>query len=73
MSKLVNPKNSLRFAGDVNIDSVIIATPKGTYQNITGQILQVNVFVDIFAPFITGSLVVKESFDFLNLFPLVGE
>lgn len=73
MSKLVNPKNSLRFAGDVNIDSVIIATPKGTYQNITGQILQVNVFEDIFAPFITGSLVVKESFDFLNLFPLVGE
>lgn len=68
-----NPKNTLRFAGDVNIDSVLITTPKGVYQNVTGQILAINIFEDIFSPFITGSLVLKESYDFSNLFPLVGE
>lgn len=72
MSKF-NPKNNLRFAGDVNIDSVLITSPKGVYQNITGQIVQVTVFEDLFSPFMTGSLIVKESYDFLNLFPLVGE
>jgi hypothetical protein len=28
---------------------------------------------NIFAPFITGSIIVKESFDLINLFPFVGE
>jgi hypothetical protein len=68
-----NPKNTLRFAGDVNIESVVITTPKGVYQNVTGQTLAINVYEDIFSPFITGSLILKESFDFSNMFPLVGE
>lgn len=68
-----NAKNTLRFAGDVNIDSALITTPKGVFQNVTGQVLQVNIFEDVFSPFITGSLILKESYDFMNLFPLVGE
>lgn len=68
-----NAKNTLRFAGDVNIDSVMITTPKGVYQNVTGQTLAINIYEDIFSPFITGSLILKESFDFSNMFPLLGE
>jgi hypothetical protein len=65
--------NQLRFAGDVNISKAVIVSSKGVYQNITNQILQVRVYEDLFSPFITGSLIIKESFDFTNLLPLVGE
>jgi hypothetical protein len=63
----------LRFAGDVSIDKVQIITPTGFYQDITAQVLNIQFYEDIFAPFITGSIIVKESFDLINLFPFVGE
>ena len=63
----------LRYAGDVSIDSVKIVTPAGFYQDITAQVLNIQFYEDIFAPFITGSISVKESFDLVNLFPFVGE
>jgi hypothetical protein len=67
------PANQLRFAGDVNIQKAVIVSTAGVYQNITNQVLQVRIYEDIFAPFITGSLIIKESFDLMNLLPLVGE
>ena len=63
----------LRFAGDVSINKVQIVTPTGFYQDITAQVLNIQFYEDIFAPFITGSIVVRESFDLINLFPFVGE
>lgn len=67
------PANQLRFAGDVNIQKAMLVSTAGVYQNITNQILQVRIYEDIFSPFITGSLIIKESFDLMNLMPLVGE
>lgn len=64
---------TLRFAGDVSIDRVKIVTQKGFYQDITAQVLSVQFYEDIFSPFISGSLVVKESLDLINLFPFIGE
>jgi hypothetical protein len=63
----------LRFAGDVSINKVQIITPKGFYQDITGQVLTVQFYEDIFSPFITGSIIIKESLDLINLFPFIGE
>lgn len=64
---------NLKFAGEVSLDKVRIITPSGFYQDITGQVLTVQVYEDIFSPFITGSLIVKESLDLVNLFPFIGE
>ena len=68
-----NPGTQLRYAGDVNIEKVDIITPKGVYINVRNQIIQVRIFEDIFSPFISGAIVLKESFDFQTLLPLVGE
>lgn len=65
--------NSIRFAGDVNITKARIIASTGFFQDVTGQIITIQVFEDLFSPFITGSLILKESFDFVNLFPFVGE
>jgi hypothetical protein len=64
---------TLKFAGEVSLDKVRIITPSGFYQDIAGQVINVQVYEDIFSPFITGSLIVKESLDLVNLFPFIGE
>ena len=68
-----NAKSFLRFAGDVNVDKAVIVTSRGVFQDVTGQVLQVTVYEDLFSPFISGSLVLKDSLDLTNVFPLIGE
>lgn len=66
-------QRAVRFAGDVSIDKVKIVTRNGMAQDITAQVIAIQVFEDIFSPFITGSLIVRESLDLINLFPFAGE
>jgi hypothetical protein len=73
MPQNINAANTLRYAGDVNIEKVEIVTPKGVYQNVRNQVIQIRIFEDIFSPFITGSIVLSESFDLQSLLPLIGE
>jgi hypothetical protein len=63
----------IRFAGDVSIERVRITTSKGFYLDVTAQTIAIQYYEDIFSPFISGSIILKESFDFTNLFPLIGE
>lgn len=65
--------NTLQFAGDVFIEKLVVTTSAGKYQDITNQVIGIQIFEDIFSPFITGSLVIKDSLDLVNMFPLVGE
>ena len=66
-------EQSVRFAGDVNITKVKIITRNGLAQDITGQVINIQIFEDLFSPFITGSIILKESLDLINLFPFAGE
>ena len=66
-------EQAVRFAGDVNITKVKIVTRNGLAQDITGQVINIQIFEDLFSPFITGSLILKESLDLINLFPFAGE
>jgi hypothetical protein len=63
----------LRFAGDVSINKVQIITSRGVYQDITAQVLTLQFYEDIFSPFLTGSIIVKESLDLANVLPFIGE
>lgn len=69
----MTPSSSIRFAGDVSIDKAQIITSKGFYQDISAQIITLQLYEDLFAPFLTGSLIIKESLDLINLFPFIGE
>ena len=63
----------LRFAGDVSIEKCDIFTSGGLKQDIAAQVIAISIYEDLFSPFISGSLTVRESFDLVNLFPFVGE
>jgi hypothetical protein len=63
----------LKFAGDVNIDKVQLTNSRGLTQNITNQVLSIEYYEDIFQPFLTGSLVVRDTLDLTNVFKFMGE
>lgn len=69
-------KNSgeLRYAGDVNIERVeIYSMASGKSFDIKNQILAIQIYEDLFSPFITGSLIIKDSLDLINNLPYGGQ
>lgn len=64
---------SIKFAGDVNIEKIEIVSSNGFYQDVTNQVRVIEVYEDLFSPFISGSLTFKDSLDLPNLFPFTGE
>lgn len=65
--------STLKFAGEVSIDKVTIITSKGVFQDISAQVINIQYYEDLFSPFITGSLIIKDMLDLVNLFPFAGE
>lgn len=64
---------SIKFAGDVNLRKLEIVGSNGYTIDISSQVAQINVYEDIFSPFISLSIVIKESVDFISALPLKGE
>ena len=64
----------LRQAGDVNIEKVeIVSLASGKAFDIKNQVVTIQIFEDLFSPFMTGSLIIKDSLDLVNNLPYVGE
>ena len=70
---MISTNEKIRFAGDVSVENISVVTSKGMTQNITNQVIKIEIFEDMFAPFMSGIITVMESFDFINLFPFIGE
>lgn len=69
----MDSNEAIKFAGDVSIDRVRIITSKGFAQDITQQTIGIEYFEDLFSPFVTGHLIIKDALDLVGLFPLMGE
>jgi len=69
----MSSENAIRFAGDVTIEKLELVSLNGFGQDVTNQIVAFEIYEDIFSPFITGTLALRESIDYAGLFPLVGE
>lgn len=66
--------NKIRFAGDVNVEYVWVQSlVNGKKMNVSNQLITIQIFEDLFSPFITGTLIFRESLDFASNFPFVGE
>lgn len=67
-------QDKLNFAGDVKIDiCTLTSIASGNSLNIMNQVLTVQIFEDLFSPFISGNIIVKESLDILNTLPITGQ
>lgn len=68
-----SPIESIRFAGDVNIRRLEIVSSANYKVDITNQLIGMEIYEDIFAPFTSIAITVRESEDFINALPLRGE
>jgi len=70
-----NPSSAqIRFAGDVNIEKVeMYSLASGAAFDIKNQVLAIQIYEDLFSPFITGSIIVKDSLDLINNLPFAGQ
>ena len=69
----VSPTESIRFAGDVNIRRLEIVSSANYKVDVTNQLIGAEIYEDIFSPFTSLSLTIRESQDFINALPLRGE
>ena len=63
----------LSFAGEVSINEVTIITTNGFIQTVTNQVIGFQLYEDLFNPWISGQIIIKDTHDLINLFPLVGK
>ena len=64
---------AIRFAGDVSIDKIEIISSNGFGQQVSNQVVALEIYEDLWSPFISGVLALKDSLDLANVFPFVGE
>lgn len=66
--------DKLNFAGDVRLDDCTLTSiASGNKLNITNQVISIQIYEDLFSPFISGNIIVKESLDVLNALPITGQ
>jgi hypothetical protein len=63
----------IKHAGQVIVDQVTITTATGFTQPVLNQVAGIQIFEDIFSPFISGNIVFYDSLDLTSLFPFTGE
>jgi len=66
-------KDVIHFAGDINIEKINIQSFDGTTYSISNQLVAIQIFEDLFSPFMSGILTIKDSLDFMNGLPMVGQ
>lgn len=64
---------AILFAGDVSFDEIRIISSNGFGQDVTNQVVAIELYEDLWSPFMSGVLALKDSLDLTNLFPFVGE
>lgn len=65
--------DKLSKAGDVSMRDISIISSTGNSYNIKEQVLALEIYEDLFGSFITGTIIVRDSMEFKNLIPLIGE
>lgn len=67
------PQTPSSFPGDVDIEVCVLSSSNGFQLDISPQIINIEIYEDLFAPFITGRILLKDAIDIPTLFPLIGE
>lgn len=64
---------SIRFAGDINIRRLEVVSSANFKVDMTNQLIGMEIYEDMFSPFMTMAISIRESQDFINALPLRGE
>lgn len=63
----------LSFAGDFSLEKCVVISSTGVQFDIRNQVLGIQIYEDLYSPFISGTVIFKDSLDFMNALPFVGQ
>ena len=66
-------RSELQFAGEYVVDECSIITTSGKSFNIKEIVEEINIYENIYTASVTGSILVKDTTNIVNNFPIVGE
>lgn len=66
-------KENINFAGDIAIEKINLMSYDLTTYSIKNQLISIQIFEDMFSPFMSGVLTFKDSLDFMNALPVIGQ
>jgi hypothetical protein len=69
----MSTQDTVMKAGDVSIKKIEIINSKGIVLDITSKIVSVEIYEDIFSPFIAGNFTLLDNVDISSALPLIGE
>ena len=61
------------FDGDIEILRVSIVSTKDQLHTVTDQVMNIELYEDIFSPFLSGKILFRDSHEFTSLLPFTGE
>lgn len=73
MSILDLKQPALKYAGDIAISDIKIVSANGVLLDVYNQMVEMNIYEDIAAPAVSGDIILNDSLDLINIFPLIGE
>ena len=60
-------------AGDVDFKEISLINAAGIGVDISGMVINIDIFESVMNPFMTGSLLITDSVNFFSTFPIIGE
>lgn len=65
--------NSISFAGDVDVKSAYVTSYNGSEMNVIELIQRIDIYEDLYSPFLTLDIVISDAIGLLNKMPMIGE
>ena len=66
-------ENSIGFAGDVSINAILIRSYNGTELEIKDSVQRIDIYEDMYSPFMTAELTLVDTNDVIGKLPIIGE
>ena len=66
-------KDEILRPGNIDVIACVITTSLGVEHDILPQVVSIDIFEDLYSPFMSGTMEIHDALNLVNLFPLQGE
>ena len=73
MAEQLNLRSKIRYAGDYYIEEIKLATIKGNFIDLSALVTSIDIYEDIFASAVTGSITFTDTNNLLGNGPIIGQ
>lgn len=73
MANLLYDDNNIAYPGEIRISEVALISPYGNVVGISNNVLEINIYEDIYSNFLTGDITFTDTDDIVQKLPVLGQ